>query len=166
MTGGNVGGGHQLRPGLSVEYGKKLRAGQDVAFIIAKIGSGISDHCAGSVNSPVGGLAGDLGLSVTVEVIDHELGVMGAFADVNPQVYSPPQRAVHFVRFEDRGIGVEAAMFANLYERAVKFAPKRGWEYADGGWVLETNDAMNKLCETHNGHIHKRFRFYERKIKT
>lgn len=70
------------------------------------------------------------------------------------------------VKEKYRGIGVEAAMFANLYERAVKFAPQRGWEYGDGGWVLETNDAMNKLCETHNGHIHKRFRFYERKINT
>jgi GNAT superfamily N-acetyltransferase len=68
------------------------------------------------------------------------------------------------VKEQYRGIGVEAAMFADLYARAVQFGPERGWEYADGGWVLETNDAMNQLCEKNNGHVYKRFRFYERDL--
>jgi GNAT superfamily N-acetyltransferase len=63
-----------------------------------------------------------------------------------------------------RGIGVEAAMFAELYRRAIKLAPKRGWQYADGGWVLEINEAMSRLCETFDGHVYKRFRFYERQL--
>ena len=63
-----------------------------------------------------------------------------------------------------RGIGVEAAMFAELYQRAVRMAPARGWIYADGGWVLETNDAMSRLCETFDGYVYKRFRFYERQL--
>jgi GNAT superfamily N-acetyltransferase len=63
-----------------------------------------------------------------------------------------------------RGIGVEAAMFAELYRRAIRLAPKRGWQYADGGWVLEINEAMSRLCETFDGYVYKRFRFYERKL--
>jgi GNAT superfamily N-acetyltransferase len=63
-----------------------------------------------------------------------------------------------------RGIGVEAAMFAELYDRAIKLAPRRGWLYADGGWVLETNEAMNRLCETFQGRVYKRFRCYERQL--
>jgi GNAT superfamily N-acetyltransferase len=63
-----------------------------------------------------------------------------------------------------RGIGVEAAMFAELYDRAIKLAPQRGWVYGDGGWVLETNEAMIRLCETFQGYVYKRFRLYERKL--
>jgi len=66
------------------------------------------------------------------------------------------------VKEEFRGIGVEVAMFANLYERAVRFAPQAGWQWADGGWVLETNEPMQRLCDMHNGVIYKRFRWYER----
>lgn len=68
------------------------------------------------------------------------------------------------VKEQFRGIGVEGAMFAALYERAVTVAPKRGWDYADGGWVLETNDAMNKLCEAHNGRVYKRYRLYQKAL--
>jgi len=68
------------------------------------------------------------------------------------------------VRAEFRGIGVEAAMFADLYERALTFAPQAGWEAADGGWVLETNEPMHRLCEMFNGVVYKRFRFYERAL--
>jgi GNAT superfamily N-acetyltransferase len=63
-----------------------------------------------------------------------------------------------------RGIGVEAAMFAELYRRAIRLAPERGWQYADGGWVLETNESMNRLCETFQGRVYKRFRLYDRKL--
>jgi GNAT superfamily N-acetyltransferase len=63
-----------------------------------------------------------------------------------------------------RGIGVEAAMFAEMYDRAIKLGPQRGWVYGDGGWVLETNEAMNRLCETFQGYVYKRFRLYERPL--
>jgi hypothetical protein len=63
-----------------------------------------------------------------------------------------------------RGIGAETGMLANLFERALKLAPKMGWEYADGGWVLETNEPMIRMCEAYNGEIYKRFRLYERAL--
>ncbi len=68
------------------------------------------------------------------------------------------------VKEQFRGIGVEAAMFTALYHRATEIAPQMGWVSADGGWVLETNDAMNRLSESHNGYVYKRFRFYQRDL--
>jgi len=68
------------------------------------------------------------------------------------------------VRAEFRGIGVETAMFNELYERALSFAPQTGWYSADGGWVLETNEPMQRLCDVYNGAVYKRFRFYERAL--
>ncbi|MBP8973221.1 MAG: N-acetyltransferase [Anaerolineae bacterium] len=69
------------------------------------------------------------------------------------------------VRAEFRGIGVETAMFNELYERALSFAPQTGWYSADGGWVLETNEPMQRLCDVYNGVVYKRFRFYERTLR-
>jgi GNAT superfamily N-acetyltransferase len=63
-----------------------------------------------------------------------------------------------------RGIGVEAAMFHELFKRAIAIAPKNGWAYADGGWVLETNESMIRLVELHNGQEYRRYRFYERPL--
>ena len=63
-----------------------------------------------------------------------------------------------------RGIGIEAAMFAALYEKAIRLAPRRGWVYADGGWVLETNEPMRRLCAMYDGRVYKRFRIYERTL--
>jgi GNAT superfamily N-acetyltransferase len=63
-----------------------------------------------------------------------------------------------------RGIGVEAAMFADLFQRGVTLMDEAGWQYVDGGWVLATNEPMIRLCETHNGTLYRRFRFYERAL--
>ncbi len=68
------------------------------------------------------------------------------------------------VKKQFRGVGVEAAMFIELLERGKQFAPKKGWDYADGGWVLETNRPMQSLVEQLNGYVYKRFRFYEREL--
>jgi len=68
------------------------------------------------------------------------------------------------VRQGFRGIGVEAAMFGKIYENAARLAAQRGWQYADGGWVLETNEPMQRLCERFDGRIYRRFRFYERAL--
>jgi len=64
-----------------------------------------------------------------------------------------------------RGIGAEGAMFTELFHITSQIAPKLGWISGDGGWVLETNDGMNRLAEVHNGRVYKRFRFYERSLK-
>lgn len=66
------------------------------------------------------------------------------------------------VKEQYRGIGVEAAMFADLFERGGDYVAKNNIVYADGGWVLETNTAMAKLVDQHNGYVYKKFRFYQR----
>ena len=63
---------------------------------------------ARAVDGAVGRLAGDLGPAVAVEVVDHELRVVGAFADVLAQVDPPEPRAVELVGFEDRLRGAAA----------------------------------------------------------
>jgi hypothetical protein len=60
-----------------------------------------------------------------------------------------------------RGIGVESAMFVYLYHSLYKL----GWLYGDGGWVLETNLPMQRLVESFNSTVYKRYRWYERKLK-
>ena len=57
-----------------------------------------------------------------------------------------------------RGIGIEAAMFVKAYQTGIEL----GWNRADGGWVLETNDPMNRLVEAMNGQVYKRYRMYQR----
>ncbi|HEX3053656.1 MAG TPA: GNAT family N-acetyltransferase [Aggregatilineaceae bacterium] len=60
-----------------------------------------------------------------------------------------------------RGIGVESSLFVATYNAAEEM----GWEYADGGWVLETNEPMQRLVHAYNSTVYKRYRFYERKLK-
>ncbi|WP_162909582.1 GNAT family N-acetyltransferase [Aggregatilinea lenta] len=60
-----------------------------------------------------------------------------------------------------RGIGIESAMFVEAY----KAAQALGWEVGDGGWVLETNEPMQRLVEAYNSVIYKRYRFYELPLK-
>jgi len=64
-----------------------------------------------------------------------------------------------------RGIGVETAMFSELFARVREIAPAIGLTHADGGWVLETNTAMIQLCEVHGARAYKRYRIYERALK-
>lgn len=59
-----------------------------------------------------------------------------------------------------RGLGVESAMFAALYHEVVDM----GWNYADGGWVLETNEPMQRLVDAYNSRHYKTYRFYERAL--
>jgi len=60
-----------------------------------------------------------------------------------------------------RGIGVEPALFAALYQEAVHMGKL---ECADGGWVLETNKPIQRLVEAYNSRVYKRYRFYERAL--
>jgi GNAT superfamily N-acetyltransferase len=60
-----------------------------------------------------------------------------------------------------RNIGVEAAMFVKILDAAVAMG---NWKYADGGWVLETNEAMSRLCDAFGGTLYRRYRFYERPL--
>jgi len=60
-----------------------------------------------------------------------------------------------------RNIGIESAMFVEIIKSAVAMGE---WEYADGGWVLETNEPMIRLCDAVNGELYKRYRFYQRSL--
>jgi hypothetical protein len=57
-----------------------------------------------------------------------------------------------------RHLGIDAAMFVE----ALKTGEEMGWLAADGGWVLDNNDAMNQLAEAMNGEHYKTWRIYQR----
>lgn len=69
------------------------------------------------------------------------------------------------VREEFRGIGAEAALFAELYEQALKISAETGWSCADAGWVLETNEPMKRLVANYSGEDYKHYRFYEKALR-
>jgi len=68
------------------------------------------------------------------------------------------------VREGHRGIGVEAAMFAEFYRAAPDISRETGWAEADAGWVLETNEPMLRLVAAYGGDDYKHYRFYERPL--
>ena len=75
--------------------------------------------------------------------------------------FTPPPFCYAFQLGESwLGIGVEAAMFVEMYRAAAAM----DWHYADAGWVLETNTAMAQLVEALSAHVYKRHRFYQRAL--
>ncbi len=72
--------------------------------------------------------------------------------------------ALFGVKDRFRGMGVEAAMFVELFRQARAISAETGWYYADLGWVLETNKAMIRLVEAYGGEDYKHYRFYERRF--
>ncbi len=68
------------------------------------------------------------------------------------------------VKEDFRGIGVEAALFFHLMEKAREISAETGWQHADAGWVLETNEPMNRLVRAYAGDDYKHYRFYERAL--
>ena len=69
------------------------------------------------------------------------------------------------VREHFRGIGVEAAMFAHFFEQTPALSAETGWTYADAGWVLETNESMNRIVRAYGGDDYKHYRWYERALR-
>ncbi len=69
------------------------------------------------------------------------------------------------VRENFRGIGVEAAMFAHFFEQAPALSAETGWTYADAGWVLETNEPMNRIVRAYGGDDYKHYRWYQRALR-
>jgi GNAT superfamily N-acetyltransferase len=59
---------------------------------------------------------------------------------------------------EHQHTGVAAALYVEHFDMAEK-TPQSGGEM---GWILETNEAMNRAMEAMGGHIVKRYRVYER----
>ena len=62
------------------------------------------------------------------------------------------------VRHAYQHLGVAAA----LYERHVQMAQAHGPRGGHMGWILETNDAMNRGMEGMGGRVVKKYRMYER----
>ena len=104
---GNVIRRGQRRAGAPVEDGEILRAfehapeGPRVAIRVAPVGLHVADHFATAVNRSIRRLTGNLGDAVAVEVIDHELRVVRALADVFAEVDRPQQRAVELVALDN-----------------------------------------------------------------
>jgi GNAT superfamily N-acetyltransferase len=61
------------------------------------------------------------------------------------------------VKHDYQHLGVAAA----LYERHVQMADQVGPQGGHMGWILETNEAMNRAMEGMGGHVVQRYRVYE-----
>lgn len=62
------------------------------------------------------------------------------------------------VKPEFQHTGVAAALYRDVWDAVLR----RGMYRAETGWILETNDAMNRAMEALTGRIVKRYRIYER----
>jgi GNAT superfamily N-acetyltransferase len=77
------------------------------------------------------------------------------------------RKAIRDMRFIVLGVsadhrmsGIDAALCARMYDAMVKL----GYDGGDGSWVLEDNDAMNRVVEMGGGVIYKTYRLYDRPI--
>ena len=67
------------------------------------------------------------------------------------------------VRPEYQHTGVAAGLYVEHFETAERHRYLKGGET---GWILETNEAMNRGMEAMNGRIVKKYRVYERVFRT
>ncbi|MBN2303818.1 MAG: hypothetical protein JXQ72_05045 [Anaerolineae bacterium] len=131
-------------------------------------------------------------LALIAEVNGETAGFLLAFPDLNqalqranphpgkPDVVSRMQMLWHWrlrskidrvriplmgIRSDFRGIGVEAALFVQMYQDAIRLSQRTGWRYADAGWVLEANAPMQRLVEAYSGPPYKRYLLYERRLE-
>jgi GNAT superfamily N-acetyltransferase len=65
------------------------------------------------------------------------------------------------VKPEHQHTGVAAALYIAHFEAAARNRQKSG----EAGWILETNEAMNRGLEAMGGEIAKRYRVYERGLE-
>jgi GNAT superfamily N-acetyltransferase len=60
-----------------------------------------------------------------------------------------------------RKLGIEAVFYGTVMEKGLK----KGMTWGEAGWVLETNEMMNKGIENSiNGRVYKKYRIYEKAI--
>lgn len=97
--GGDVIGCYQCGTRQSVEDREKLRPVEDLPFPVDPIRIGLADHGFFSIDGSIRRLAGNLGSTVAIKIIDHELSIMGAFTDISAEIDSPQKRTVYFVGF-------------------------------------------------------------------
>lgn len=65
------------------------------------------------------------------------------------------------VKAEYRGKGVDAAMYYYLLRKMLQ---DKRYNYADSGWILESNTNMVNIAKNFGSEIYKTFRIYEREI--
>jgi GNAT superfamily N-acetyltransferase len=65
------------------------------------------------------------------------------------------------VRRSYQHTGVAAALYRDVWDSVFR----RHFTRAETGWILETNDAMNRAMEALTGRIVKRYRIYERPLE-
>lgn len=64
------------------------------------------------------------------------------------------------VKPEHQHTGVAASLYVEHFETAARMPQKHG----EAGWILETNEAMNRGLEAMSGEIVKRYRVYEKRF--
>ena len=64
------------------------------------------------------------------------------------------------VKPEQQHTGVAACLYVEHFDTAARVPQKHG----EAGWILETNEAMNKGLEAMSGEIVKKYRVYERAL--
>jgi hypothetical protein len=66
------------------------------------------------------------------------------------------------VKEEYRSLGVDAALNLALGEQMMR--EQRGFEWVEAGWVLETNENINRLMEHFGGQMHRQHRLYRKNL--
>jgi GNAT superfamily N-acetyltransferase len=61
---------------------------------------------------------------------------------------------------EYRGQGMEALMLSELVETAYR----KGYQFGEMSWILETNDKVRRTVELMHGKIYKTYRIYQKPL--
>jgi GNAT superfamily N-acetyltransferase len=61
---------------------------------------------------------------------------------------------------EFRARGVDAL----IYLETAKRAASKGYHWAEGSWILENNEMMNRSIRMLGGEVYKTYRMYEKKL--
>jgi hypothetical protein len=127
----------------------------------------------------------DQELVLIAELDGKAIGVAASIPDVNEalrKAYPRPgtpeiftllkflwhKRSVKTVRFLVLGVdathrmaGIDAALAVKTYEIMLR----KGYVGAECSWILESNDAMNRIIELGGGRVYKRYRMYDRPVR-
>jgi len=61
---------------------------------------------------------------------------------------------------EYRGLGIEALMMLRILQTSIR----KGYIGGEMSWILETNDAMNRVIEQTGARVYKTYRMYDLSI--
>ena len=98
--------------GLPVEYGEVFRSREDASALVTIVGlivvfpylviiGSLRDVTSCAIHRTRCCLADEFGMSVAVEVVDHELRVVGTGTDVFTQIDAPKFRAIQLKAVDD-----------------------------------------------------------------